>query len=240
MGLIGNYIITSLRHIWRKKLYALINLSGLAIAITCVLFALLFIRDETSYDNFHEKGRQLFRITTTRTDQKGERKEVGGTGQPQGPAFRDAVPEVLNYTRLLGGDIRGDVIANGKTLNLQMVFADPSFFELFSFPLVRGNAQTALKDIYSVVVTESIAMKYFNTVDIVGKEFTMDADPSADRLARPMVVSAVAKDIPRNSSIRFEVLMPLQYMQLSFTDTAWLNQYLSTFVLLTPNADQRK
>jgi putative ABC transport system permease protein len=210
---------------------------GLATGITCLLLAVLFIKDERSYDRFHEKGENLYRVVTSRTDDNGRRGTVAGTGQPQGSAFKEAVPEIVDYARLMGGDIRGDVVANKKTLNLQMLFADESFFNLFSFPLLRGDAGTALKDISSVVVTETVARKFFNSIDVVGKTIILDADPSADKLGKPMVITGVAKDISKHSSIRFEMLMPIRFLQLSFTDTAWLNQYLGTFVLLKPESD---
>ncbi|MGZ8552832.1 MAG: ABC transporter permease [Chitinophagaceae bacterium] len=240
MNMLNNYIKISLRHLWQNKLYSLINLSGLAIAITCVLLAVLFIKDERSYDRFHEKEKNLYRVVTNVTNEKGERKTVAGTGQPQGPAFKEAVPEIMDYARLMGGDIKGDVIANNKTLNLQMLFVDESFFNLFSFPLLKGDPATALKDISSVVITETIARRYFNSIEVVGKTLHSDADPSAQKLGKPMIITGVAKDIPKNSSIRFEILLPLRFMQLSFTDTTWLNQYLGTFVMLTPGADINK
>ena len=235
--MLGNYIKISSRHLWHNKLYSFINLVGLAVAITCVLLAVLFIKDERSFDRFHEKRENLYRILTSRTDDKGRRGTVAGTGQPQAAAFKEAVPEIFDYVRIMGGDIRGDVAFNNKTLNLQMLFADESFFKLFSFPLVRGDAATALNDISSVVVTESVAKKYFNSIDVVGKTMTLDSDPSAQKLEKPMIITGVAKDIPKNSSVRFEILMPMRFMQLSFTDTAWLNQYLGTFVLLQPGSD---
>src|SRR4030095_3614781 len=238
--MLGNYIKISSRHLWHNKLYSFINLVGLAVAITCVLLAVLFIKDERSFDRFHEKRENLYRIVTSRTDDKGRRGTVAGTGKPQAAAFKEAVPEIVDHVRIMGGDIRGDVAFDNKTLNLQMLFADESFFKLFSFPLVRGDAATALNDISSVVVTESVAKKYFNSIDVVGKTMTLDSDPSAQKLEKPMIITAVAKDIPKNSSIRFEILMPLRFMQLSFTDTAWLNQYLGTFVLLQPGANLDK
>jgi len=238
--MLNNYIRISLRHIWHNKLYSFINVFGLAIAITCVLLAVLYIKEERSYDKFHEKKQNLYRILTSRTDYKGNRGTVAGTGQPQGPAFKEAVPEIADYTRVLGGDIRGDVIGNDKTLNLQMLFADESFFNLFSFPLLRGDKETALNDISSAVITESVARKFFNSIDVVGKRLDMDANPSTEKLGRPSIITAVVKDLPKNSSIRFDILMPMKFMQLSFTDTAWLNQYLGTFVLLNPKADLEK
>ena len=170
-----------------NKLYAFINVIGLALGITCVLLAVLFVKDERSFDNFHEKGNNLYRVLTNVTDNKGERKTVAGTGQPQGPAFKEAVPEIVDYVRVLGGDIKGDVVANNKTLNLQMVFTDPGFFNIFSFPLLRGNEATALNDITSVVITETVAKKFFNSIDVVGKVIDLDSDPSAQRLGKPMM-----------------------------------------------------
>ena len=238
--MIKNYFKIAIRHLWHNKLYAFINVAGLAIAITCVLLAVLYIKEERSYDKFHEKKENLYRVLTSRTDNKGNRGTVAGTGQPQGPAFKEAVPEIADYTRVLGGDIRGDVIANNKTLNVQMLFADESFFNLFSFPLLRGDKATALKDISSVVITETVARKFFNSIDVVGRRIDMDASPSAAKLGRPSMITAVAKDLPKNSSIRFDILMPMRYMQLSFKDTAWLNQYLGTFVFLRPGSDLDK
>ncbi len=161
MSMFINHIKFSLRHLWQNKLYSIINISGLAIAIACVLLAVLYIEEERSYDGFHEKKENLYRILTSRTDDKGNRGTVAGTGQPQGSAFKEAVPEIVDYTRLMGGDIRGDVVANNKTFNLQMLFVDESFFNIFSFPLIRGNASTALKDISAVVITETMARKIF-------------------------------------------------------------------------------
>ncbi len=235
--MIANYIKISIRHIWQNKLYSFINVSGLAIAITCVLLAVLYIKDERSFDSFHKKKENLYRIITNVTDNKGEGKTVAGTGQPQGPTFKEAVPEILDYTRLMGGDIKGDVVANNKTLNLQMLFVDENFFRIFSFPLLRGDAGTVLNDISSVVITETVARKYFNSIDVIGKTMNLDGDPSAKRLGKPMLITGVAKDIPRNSSIRFEILLPFRFIQLSFTDVNWLNQYLGTFLLLQPAAN---
>src|SRR5688572_1861130 len=238
--MLGNYIKISVRHLLHNKLYSFINVFGLAIAITCVLLAVLYIKEETSYDRFHEKKENLYRILTSRADDKGNRGTVAGTGQPQGPAFKNAVPEIVDYARLMGGDIKGDVVGNNKTLNLQMLFVDESFFNIFSFPLLRGDASTALKDISAVVITETVARKFFNSIDVVGKTLNNDASPSADKLGKPMLITGVARDIPKNSSIRFEILLPMRYMQLAFTDHNWLNQYLGTFVILKPGADVDK
>ena len=228
----------TIRHLLLNKLYSSINIIGLSVGITCILLAVLYWRDERSFDIFHKNNPNLYRITTAIADSKtGAIQTTGETGQVQGPAFKAAVPEVQQYVRLLGGDIAGDVLANNKALHLQMMFADETFFNVFSFDILRGNPQTALTDISSVVLTESVARKFFNSIDVIGKPVQMDADPSAKRLGRPMQVTAVIKDPPYNSSIRFDVLMPMKFMQLSFVDDNWLNSYLGTFVVLHPKAN---
>jgi putative ABC transport system permease protein len=227
------------RHLRQNKLYSSINIIGLAAGICCVLLAVLYWKDETSFDSFHQKNPDLYRITTSMLDKKGGSSSIsGGTGQVQGPAFKAGVPEVLDYVRVMGGDISGDVLTDNKSLHLQLLFADESFFNIFSFPLLHGDPTTALRDLNSVVITESAAIRLFNSTDVVGKQLQLDADPSAKRLGKPLRITGVAKNIRESSSIQFDLLLPMKFMQLSFEDKQWLNAYLGTFVLLRPNADK--
>ncbi|PSL43926.1 FtsX-like permease family protein [Chitinophaga niastensis] len=235
--LISNIKIT-FRHLLQNKLYSSINVIGLAIGISCMLLAVLYWKDERSFDTFHQQNPHLYRITTTLMEHKGDKMhKEGGTGQVQGPAFKAGIPEIVNYTRILGGDISGDVVANDKALRLQLLFVDDSFFNTFSFQLLRGNPQTVLTDIGSAVITESTAMRYFNSIDVVGKLLQLEADPSAKRLGKPMVITGVVKDPPEHSSIRFDVLLPFTFLQLSFTDNNWLDAYLGTYITLRRDAN---
>ncbi len=228
----------SSRHLWQSRLYSIINIVGLATGITCMLLAVLYWNDEHSFDSFHENNPNLYRITTTLIENKNDQVQtLGGTGQVQGSAFKDAVPEVKNYVRILGGDIYSDVTANNKTIHLQPLFVDENFFDVFSFHLLRGNPKTVLSDVSSVVITENIAKKFFNSIDVVGKLIQLDADPSYQKLGKPLVISGVVKDPPANSSIQFDALFTFQFMRLSFEDDNWLNAYLGTFVLLNPGSN---
>ncbi len=236
--MLNSDIKISFRHLWHNKLYSAINITGLAAGVTCMLLAVLYVKDEQSFDAFHKHNPNLYRITTNLITNKGDKLQtIGGTGQVQGPAFKSAVPEIQQYVRIMGGDIFGDVIGGDKTLHLQQLFVDENFFSIFSFDLLHGNALTVLRDINNVVITESTALKFFNSLDVVGKQLQLDADPSAKRLGKPMIITGVVKDLPKNSSIQFDILLPLKFMQLSFDDTNWLNAYLGTFVVLHPGAD---
>ncbi len=236
--MLKGYLKISFRHIWQSKLYSAINVTGLAVGITCMLLAVLYVKDEQNFDAFHKLNPNLYRITTNMIANKGDKLQtIGGTGQVQGPAFKNAVPEVQQYVRVMGGDIFGDVIGGDKTLHLQQLFVDENFFSVFSFDLLHGNPQTVLRDINNVVITESTALKFFNSLNVLGKELQLDAEPSAKRLGKPIIITGVVRDLPKNSSIRFDILLPLKFMQLSFDDTNWLNAYLGTFVVLHPGAD---
>jgi len=210
----------------------------MAVAITCLLFAVIYWDKEHSFDDFHTNNPNLYRITTNRVEHKGAiLQTLGGTGQVQGKAFKQAIPEIKEYARVMGGEIFNDVSTDDKILKLNILFVDTNFFEVFTFPLLHGDMNTALDEVNSVVLSESTAMRLFNSTDVVGRVLRMDNDPAFQRLKKPMVVSAVAKDAPKNSSIQFEILLPFSFLELAFVDTNWLNAYLGTFVVLEPTSD---
>jgi putative ABC transport system permease protein len=238
--MLRSYLKLAIRNLWKHKTLSAINIIGLAAGLCCLLLAIMYWRDERSYDTFHINRSNLYRVTTSIIENKGDKAIVtGGTGQVQGPAFKALVPEVAEYVRLLGGGIYNDYAGNEKILRLKLLFGDENFFNVFSFKLIKGDPNTALKELNSVVLTASTAIKLFKTTDVLGKELHMQADPSAQRLGKPLVISGVVEDLPGHSSIQFEVLHPFRFLQLSFEDQNWVNAYLGTFVVLNPNADKQ-
>jgi len=233
-----NYLKTALRHLGKSRLYSVVNIIGLAAGITCTLLAVLYWKDEHSFDTFHKNNPNLYRLITDSRDKQGMRIASGGTGQVQGPAFKAAIPEIKEYARILGGDIYSDLAYNGKILKLRPLFVDSSFFNLFTFSVLKGNSATALNGINSVVITESTAKRFFNSTDAIGKMLTMEADPSFEKLNKPLIVSAVVKDPPGNSSLQFDLLFTFRFLQFSFEDDNWLNGYLGTYMVLHPQADK--
>ena len=227
----------SWRHLWHSRLYTVINVVGLATGITCILLAVLYWKFEHSFDTFHLNNPHLYRITTTLTENKNsEPVTVGATGQVQGPAFQAGIPEIKKFVRVMGGDIYNTVSSGVKSFSLQPLFVDSSFFEVFTFRLLHGDPKTALRDVNAVVITESTARKFFNSTEAVGKFLQLDADPSYQKLGKPLIVSGVVEDPPENSSLQFDLLFSFKFMHLSFDDNNWLNAYLGTFVVLHPQA----
>ena len=231
------FLKISLRHLLHNRLYVVINIIGLATAGTCMLFAVLYWKDERSYDNFHLTNPNLYRITTNQVEKDGKLVITGGTGQVQGPAFKAAVPEVKSYVRVFGGELYSDLSSGGKSFRVAPLFVDENFFDVFNFKLLRGNSKTVLKDINALVITETTAKKYFNSIDVVGKTLQMHADPSFEKLGKAIMITGVVEDPPKNSSLQFDALFTFSFLHLSFEDANWLNAYLGTFVLLQPNAN---
>lgn len=232
------YMKIVFRHLWKNRLYSVLTSMGLSMGMMCVLLAVLYVQDEWSFDQFHERNPHLYRITTTLIQNQGELPQTtGGTGQVQGPAFKAQVPEIEDYVRVMGGDIITDVRANEKTLKLRTLYVDDTFFDVFSFKLLQGSPQTALREVNAVVITEAMAMRFFNTTDVLGKLIHLDTDPSARQVGKPLIITGVVQNPPHNSSIQFDLLHPFRFMQLAFDDKTWLNAYLGTFVVLRPDAD---
>jgi putative ABC transport system permease protein len=227
---------SAFRQLYRNKLYSTINVIGLAAGITCVLLAVLYWNDEYSFDAFHKNTPNLYRVTSSYLNEQGSRHMTGNTGHVHGPAFKAGTPEVKHMVRVLGGSIGSTLLYRDKTIKVQPLWVDSSFFDVFSFPLVRGNARTALKDINSVVLTETLAKKLFNSTDVIGKVLSQEADPSFKRLAKPLQVTAVVKDPPGNSSLQFDALFTFSFMELSFENDNWFGAWLGTFVVLNPGA----
>lgn len=238
--MLTNYLKTALRHLRRNKLYGAINVVGLAVGITCTLLAVLYWKDEHSFDEFHKNIPNLYRITTSRLSKEGDRSISGNTGHVHAPAFKAGVPEVKEAVRVMGGDL-GTILTYGdKSIHIMPLFVDSGFFRIFSFDFVRGNAATSLSAINSVVLTETTARKFFNSIDVVGKLFTQEADPSYFKLGKPLVVTAVVKDPPGNSSLQFDALLTFSYVELSFPNDNWFGGWLGGFVLLHADADLEK
>src|SRR5258708_3830856 len=230
--MISSLLKRAFRHILPNRSFTLINLAGLTVGMTCALFAILFGRDEISYDRFHLNAGRLYRLNTLISNTSdGTQQIIGTTGQVQGSALKTLVGEIADYVRILGTD-GVNLTGNNKSIAVKNIYADSSFFRMFSFPLLSGDAKTALTNPRSIVLSENTALKFFGTTDIVGKILKIEEGRGMENL----IVTGVAKNSPANSSIQFDVLISFSYLQLMFKDDNWLNQYLTTFILLEPGA----
>ena len=199
--MLKNYIKITLRSLWKHKVYSVINLLGLSFGLAAGIFILLYVVDEVSYDNFHVKGDRIYRVNSGFANPTtGER---GGTmdtnAWPVGKVLEDEYPEVeaVLYSRSASYML---INHEEKQIRQQMLFANAAFFDIFSFPMIAGNPSTALVNPYTVVITETMAEKYFPGQQALGKTLTM-----MDTL--DFEITGVLKDVPSNSHIQFEMLL---------------------------------
>jgi putative ABC transport system permease protein len=193
-----NYIKASLRNLKAYKGYSLINIAGLAIGIACFLLIFIYVSDEFSYGRFHRNGEQIYRVTYEINNQ-GKATLTAQTPAPLGPALLKEYPEVKNYVRLNRFEV--NVKYQGDTYSENFLFADESLFDVFTFPLLKGDPRTALKEPDSIVLTEEMAEKYFGRDDPMGKILTVNEN-------QDFKVQGVLKNIPRNSHFHFDFLVP--------------------------------
>ncbi len=193
-----NYIKTSFRNLKAYKIYSLINIAGLAIGMACFLFIFIYVSDEMSYDRFHKKREQIYRVSYE-INHQGKTTLTAQTPAPLGPALLKEYPEVKNYVRFSRFEV--SVRYQGDTYAEKFLFADESLFDVFTFQLLKGDPRTALKEPDSIVLTEEMAEKYFGREEPMGKILTVNEN-------QDFKVRGILKNIPQNSHFHFDFFVP--------------------------------
>lgn len=232
-GLLQSYITTALRRLRLQKTHSLINIGGLALGLTACLLVFLWVQDEVGYDRFQERADSIAQVYNIIDGGGGSRIAHMGSYYPLAAALKAQSPEVVEAARVQVE--RGLVIRSGdRVFNTDIIaLADPAVFRIFTFSFLQGNAETALADKFAVVLTESMARKYFGDLEPVGQTLRVNGEFDVQ-------VSAVIKDIPAQSSLRFDGLVPfaLQFAPSFQEPTHWGGNPLETWVLLSPGADR--
>lgn len=200
--MILNYLKTTLRNLAKQKVYSIINLAGLAIGLTCCILIFLFVADEVSFDSFHKNKETLFRIVKNNHNSDGSIASCYPSLPPTaGEDLISYFPEIKYYTR----HIReyGVVRYQNTMLREQIDLVDSPFLEMFSFPLIYGDSQTALSGDNSIVLTRSCAEKYFGLDNPMGKRMTI----TYGRNAKDYIVTGITEDTPGNSTLTFDMLV---------------------------------
>lgn len=227
--MLTNYLKIALRNMWKHRTYAAINIGGLAFALTCCLLIMLFIRDEFSYDRFHTDADQIYRVAVR--EDYGENKVFHNTTTPiaLGPALQANYPEIDAMVRIA---VVTDLVKRDDQVFTERVhLVDPAFFDVFDFKMVESRTQNPIWQRDSIVLTESMATKYFGTEDPVGKTLSVQIGDNFVDYA----VAGVAYDSPSNSSIRFDFLMSFESGDLRWGKrafTSFFNVIPETYIRL--------
>jgi len=209
--MLKNYLKITIRNIKRHKAFSFINISGLAIGMACCILIILYIRYELSYDKFHENAEDIYRIIYNVPGNSYQGSDMfSGTPGPLAPALIEEFPEVLNAARIIHREAVVRYKINSFT-ERRFLFADPALLDIFNFPLVMGDADAALKEPFSVLISQETAKKYFAHENPIGKQLNIHLE--FDKNEYCFLVSGVLKNIPDNSHLKFDILGSFQTLR---------------------------
>jgi len=229
--MIKNYLLITFRNLLRNKAFSFINIVGLAFGISCSLVIFLWVGDELHTDRFHVHGDRLYKIMENQRYSGGQIYTFNSTPGPMAPVLKDEFPEIELSTRMSWEERR--LFQYGeKSFYQQGRFVDQDFILMHTFPLAKGDINSCLKDIHSMVISKAMAKKFFADVDPVGKTLVMDAGDS-------FFVTGVLNDIPSTSSLQFEYLIPFEWFFQKNKDWLgqWGNNNIRTTILLKEKVD---
>lgn len=224
------YLKTGIRILIRKKEYSFINIGGLAIGLASALMILLFVQDELSYDRFHEHADRTYRVCI-KARMQGSDFHAPISPAPMAETMVDEFPEVIQAARIWGAGIAPNIRFGEKTfMESAFAYADSSIFEIFSFPLVKGDPSRALARPNTLVMTEQAARKYFGDEDPIGQIVEVGTARTHYE------ITGIMKNMPSNSHFRPEVLASLVSHPES-RNPMWVANNFYTYILLNENAD---
>lgn len=226
--MLKSYLTIALRILRKQKIYTIINIAGLSVGMACSLFILLWVWDELSFDRYHKNADRIYRVVFHKKD-AGKEYDSAMSPAPLAQALLDEIPEVLQARRISDSFERFFRYEDEGFNESRVVFADPNIFAVLTIPLIQGDPETALNKPYSVVITQSMADKYFVDKDPIGKTLRMEENVD-------FLVTGVAEDIPPNSHYHFDFIGSLLTYEENMSQE-WLWSYLYTYILLKEGID---
>ncbi|MDE3251954.1 MAG: ABC transporter permease [Bacteroidota bacterium] len=224
--MLKNYLLLAYKNLRKQKMFSLINILGLTVGITCCLMIFLYILNEFSYDNFHKNGKDIYRVM--RVGQiNGSEKNIPYLSPPYATALQNDYPDAIQSTVRVSRD--NDLVSyRNISFNEKNIYlTDSNFFQFFSFRLIKGNPATVLNNPLSIVMTASTAKKYFGEEDPIGKVIDFDKKYR-------LTVTGIAEDVPENSHLDFDMIVPISNWKNEPWFTQWPNNSLFVYVQLNP------
>lgn len=235
-----NHLTIAIRNLLHQRLNTFINVLGLGIGLACVMMLLMYVEREYSYDDFHDNGPGIFRVTYDETVSRPDGRQLATTSPAMAAALKEEHPEVLLAVRLRYPDVNRFSYEDKQFYENNAVYAEQGFFQMFSFPFQSGNAQNALAEPNSVVLTHETAVKYFGSADPVDKVLEMDG--------RSLKVTGVLEPISQPTHLVFDFIISFSTFEVPpgypVTLESWTWISFHTYVLLnqatTPQQFEQK
>jgi len=230
-----NYLKVAARNLRKHKMYSLINILGLAVGIAASVLIFLYVADEISYDGFHANADRIYRLTADWSNKGDSKIHQLGTPSILARTIRDKYPQAEAVTQLCGP--LGDWVIRSKEIGLKVVDvfgAEPSFFQVFSFPLIKGDPATALRDPNTIVLSQALAAKCFGPEDALGKTIEIQSGGTKNAFR----ITGIARDVPSNSHFRFEMLVSMKTI-FKGDEPGWTSNNFTTYLLLRSGVTQK-
>lgn len=231
--MIRSYFKIAYRNLWKNKGFSAINIIGLAIGIATCLIIMLFVQNELGYDRFNTKADRIVRITF-QGSANGEKFNESTVMPPVAQTMKTDFPEVLEATRLRDYGVPRLVNGDRTFKEDALAFADANFFQVFTLPLIAGDAKTALVEPNTIVITKALARKYFGNEDPMGKVIRFKEEHKT-----PCTVTGVIEKVPQNSHFHFELFASMASLPESLEST-WMSSNFYTYLLLPKGYDYKK
>jgi predicted permease len=223
--MLRNYIKIALRNIKKHKGYSFINITGLAIGMACCILITIWVLDELSFDKFHNNAPDLYRVEENQF-YSGRVFHVTVTPYPMAPILQEETPEIIDATRYVWSGGLLFTYEEKSFFEDDIRAVDPSFLQMFTFPLIKGDSNTALNDPYSLIISKDTAKKYFGEENPIGQVITINNQ-------HEFTVTGVMKNVPHNSLLQFEVLLPYEFLRKTERTTESMGtNSIQTFVQL--------
>ncbi|HTF20269.1 MAG TPA: ABC transporter permease [Chryseolinea sp.] len=233
--MIRSFLRTALRHLFKNRLYAGLNILGLSVGLACFAIIGMWAQRHFSFDRMHMKGRRIYQVNTTVFNEVVSLKQAI-TPAPLAHALVNDLPEIENTVRI---DPSGSVVQAGTQQYVEegIIATDPSFFQFFDFKLLKGNSAVALSEPYSVVISEHVAKKYFGDSDPINQSLRIfQYDPQGN--GADYKVTGIIENCPSNSHFTYSMLVSFKTIEVaepeSLTQEGWRNNEYYTYVMLKP------
>lgn len=230
-----NYFKIAWRNIIRQKGYSGINIVGLAVGIAACLLILQYVSFELSYEDFHTNKDRVYRVRQDRYDNGKISTQWVSGAYAVGNSFKDAIPEIEDYVKLVSHDKVVTEIKNQPVQINKVFYASGSFFRIFTYPLIAGDGNKALTDPFTAALSETTARLLYGTTNIIGKTLTLNR-------SRDYTITAVYKDAPNNTQLKPDILLSYASFVKNVgpnnnPETAWFWDGCLTYLLLRKDAD---
>lgn len=232
--MLRNYLFIAFRNLSKNRFHSSINILSLAIGIASCLVIYLFISQERLFDGQHSKSNNLYRLCEVQSFTGTNTQNVALSMSGMGPSMLKDFPEVTSYTRYWGSGKRLWSKGDNRLMIDMAARVDSTFLDMFDFPLINGDRETALDEPKSIVISRETAHKFFGSVDVVGE--------TLETLGQELKITAVMEDVPEESHLQFDVLISIStfYREGEDFNNQWGSNFLVTYLELTPNADLDK